>query len=525
MNSGKDSGLVKIRRALISVADKSQLKELAETLVKSKVEIIATGGTLKQLKEWKIQTKPVSTLTGYPEILEGRVKTLHPKIFGGILAKREDKKQQKEIKAKKIPLLDMVVVNLYPFEETVQKQNISEAGILEQIDIGGPSLIRAAAKNFKSVAVLTNSNQYLPVIEELQQNSGGLSLNTRLRLAQEAFSYVSYYDTIIEKYFTQKLDRSEEFPEYLNLGYKKANPLRYGENPHQKAFVYRDTSYKKAGLLNSQILSGKELSYNNLVDLEAALEMLSEFEQPFAVIIKHTNPTGAACEENLAQAYEKALACDPLSAYGGIVGLNQKVDFQTAEKINQTTFVECILAPEYEPKALELLKTKKNRRILACGKLADLNKEKQIKLIKGGALVQTADKILEDEKNWRVVTDVKPTSEQLNSLSFAWKVCKQVKSNSIVIVQGLKTVGIGEGQTSRVDSAIKAIRKAEARASGSVLASDAFFPMPDGVEEAGKAGIVAIIQPGGSKYDQEVIQMANKYKIAMVFTGVRHFKH
>lgn len=525
MNPTSDLGIVKVKRALISVSDKSQLKDLADALVKLKVEIIATGGTLKQLKEWKIKTTPVSKLTGFPEILEGRVKTLHPKIFGGILAKREDKKQQKEIKAKKIPLVDLVVVNLYPFEETVQKKNISQAEILEQIDIGGPSLIRAAAKNFNSVAVLTKPAQYLLVIGELQQNSGGLRLNTRLKLAQEAFSYVSYYDTIIEKYFLQNLDQSEEFPEYLNLSYKKTNPLRYGENPHQKAFVYRDSSYQGTGLLNSQILSGKELSFNNLVDLEAALEMFSDFEQPFAVIIKHTNPTGAACSQNLAKAYEDALACDSLSAYGGIVGLNKKVDFQTAEKINVTIFVECILAPEYDKAALELLKTKKNRRILAYGKSADFNQETQIKLIKGGALLQTPDKILEDEKNWKIVSEKKPTSEELNSLKFAWKVCKHVKSNSIVIVQGLKTVGIGEGQTSRVDSVIKAIRKAEARASDSVLASDAFFPMPDGVEEAGKARIVAVIQPGGSKYDQDVIDMANRYKIAMVFTGVRHFKH
>jgi len=518
-------GLVKIRRALISVSDKSELKKLSETLAKFKVEIVATGGTLKELQEWKIKTTAVSQITGFPEILDGRVKTLHPKIFGGILAVRNDKRQRKELKAQKIPLFDLVVVNLYPFEETVQKKNITQTEILEQIDIGGPALIRAAAKNFKSVAILTNPNQYSEIIQELQQNQASLNLNTRLKLACEAFSYVSHYDTIIEKYFSQTLDKKEEFPEYLNLSYKREKPLRYGENPHQKAFVYHASFFKGTSLLKCKILSGKELSYNNLVDLEAALEFIADFEEPFAVIIKHTNPTGVACGETLAKAYEDALASDPLSAYGGIVGLNQKVDYQTARKINATTFVECILAPEYDKRSLQLLRTKKNRRILAYGKLLDLPKEMQVRPIGGGALVQTPDMIPNNEKYWTVVTETKPSSVQMKALKFAWKVCKHVKSNAIVIAHGKKTVGIGEGQTSRVDSVIKAIRKAEYRADGSVLASDAFFPMSDSVEETAKAGIVAIIQPGGSKYDQEVIATANKYKIAMVFTGVRHFKH
>ena len=519
------SGAVKIRRALISVSDKSELKRLADCLAKFRVEIIATGGTLRQLQEWRIKSTPISEITGFPEILDGRVKTLHPKIFGGILAVRNDKRHQKDLNAQKIPSFDLVVVNLYPFEETVRKKNISQAEVLEQIDIGGPALVRAAAKNFKYVAVVTNPHQYFGIIQELLQNQGSLGWLTRLKLAREAFSSVSHYDTLIEKYFSGNLDKSGEFPKYLNLSFKKEKPLRYGENPHQEAFVYRDSAYAGTSLLNCRILSGKELSYNNLVDLEAALNMLADFEEPFAVIIKHTNPTGAACGETLAKAYEDALASDPLSAYGGIVGLNKKVDLQTARKINETTFVECILAPEYDKRALELLKTKKNRRILAYGKSFNLKEEKQIKLIRGGALVQTPDKDPVNEKYWKVVTKAQPSSNQLKALKFAWKICKHVKSNAIVIAHGKKTVGIGEGQTSRVDSVIKAIRKAEYRAEGSVLASDAFFPMPDGVEEAAKAGIVAIIQPGGSKYDQEVIATANKYKIAMVFTGVRHFKH
>jgi len=428
-----------------------------------------------------------------------------------------------------IKCIDLVVVNLYPFEETVKKADVTQEEAIENIDIGGPSMIRAAAKNFESVAVVVNPKKYDQIIKELEENDGSFCLATRQDLAREVFEYTAHYDTMISNYFSQlSFQEENQFPDYLNLSFEKIQSLRYGENPHQRASFYRDTIFKGASIPRCQILSGKELSYNNINDLEAALAMLRDFsERHFAVVLKHTNPCGAACADNLAQAYEDALACDPVSAFGCIIGLNGVVDMEAAKKIHETFFVECVLAPGYEPEALELLKKKKNRRFLACPELLESKNGKlnEVRIIRGGALVQSPDDHQIKENDLKVVTDLSPTAEQIKSLLFAWRMVKHVKSNAILLAQGERTVGIGAGQMSRVDSSIIAARKAGEKAKGSVLASDAFFPMRDGVDAAAQAGVVAIIQPGGSKGDPEVIKAANEHKIAMVFTGIRHFRH
>ena len=515
--------IVTINRSLISVYRKEGLKELAETLSSLGAEILSTGGTEKQLKEWGIKTTSVSSYTGFPEILEGRVKTLHPKMFGGILAKREDPHQIEEAKRHEIGLIDMIIANLYPFEETWQKQS-GEEEMLENIDIGGPSLIRAAAKNHPSVAVVTSPDQYPQIVAELKEKKG-VTLATRRMLARRAFEYTAYYDGVIARYFQSRAEDKEEFPEQLSYSVKRAIPLRYGENPHQQAFVYKLSAEIHPSVVDSEILSGKELSYNNILDLEAAFNLMIELEEPAAVIIKHNTPCGAARGKALPEAYLAAYESDPVSAYGGIIGLNKKVDLETAQIINDTLFVECIIAPDYEEQALKLLMTKKNRRILACGPLTGIKKDNEFRILRGGALVQTPDIFVEKLTDLKVVTEKKPSDEQLKSLWLAWKVCKHVKSNAIVICQGEKTVGIGAGQTSRVDSVMIAARKAGERAKGAVLASDAFFPMRYGIDEAAKAGVTAIIQPGGSKRDEECIAAANENKMAMVFSGVRHFRH
>jgi phosphoribosylaminoimidazolecarboxamide formyltransferase/IMP cyclohydrolase len=423
----------------------------------------------------------------------------------------------------------LVVVNLYPFEETAKKADVTQEEVIENIDIGGPSMIRAGAKNFESVAVAVDPKKYDRIIKELEDNDGSLCLVTRHDLAREVFEYTAHYDAMISNYFSELSPKEEnEFPDYLNLSFEKIQSLRYGENPHQGASFYKNTLFKGPSIPRCEILSGKELSYNNINDLEAALAMLQDLsEKPFAVLLKHTNPCGAACADTLAQAYEDGLACDPVSAFGCIIGLNRVVDLEAAKKIHETFFVECVLAPGYEPDALELLKKKKNRRFLACPELLESKNSKvnEVKIIKGGALVQTPDHHEIKQSDLKVVTDVSPTAEQIKSLLFAWRMVKHVKSNAILLAQGERTVGIGAGQMSRVDSSIIAARKAGEKAKGSVLASDAFFPMRDGVDAAAQAGVVAIIQPGGSKGDPEVIKAANEHKIAMVFTGIRHFRH
>jgi phosphoribosylaminoimidazolecarboxamide formyltransferase/IMP cyclohydrolase len=536
--SANNSGWVKIKRALLSVSDKRGITELAKVLSRLGVEIVSTGGTQAELKKAGIKSISISSFTGFPEIFGGRVKTLHPKVFGGLLAKREDEQHKKEMGEQDIKYIDLVVVNLYPFEETVKRDKVTREEVIENIDIGGPSMIRAAAKNFESVAVVVNPDRYEKIVNELEENEGSLSFSTRLELAREVFEYTAHYDTMIARYFnTLSPAREDEFPDYLNLSFEKIQSLRYGENPHQSASFYKNTLFKGASIPRCEILSGKELSYNNINDLEAALAMLEDFpEKPFAVLLKHTNPCGAACADTLAQAYEDALACDPVSAFGCIIGLNRVVDMETAKKIHETFFVECVLAPGYEPETLELLTKKKNRRFLACPellepkKIGDLeqgrkDRENDVKIIQGGALVQTPDDHQIKESDLKVVTETSPTPEQIKSFLFAWRMVKHVKSNAILLVQGEATVGIGAGQMSRVDSSIIAARKAGDKAKGSVLASDAFFPMRDGVDAAAQAGVVAIIQPGGSKGDPEVIKAANEHKIAMVFTGIRHFRH
>jgi len=549
MAKGKnDSGLVKIKRALLSVSDKRGIIELARALSKLGVEIVSTGGTQAELKKAGIKSISISSFTGFPEILGGRVKTLHPKVFGGILAKRKDEQHKKEMGEQDIKCIDLVAVNLYPFEGTVKKADVTQEEVIENIDIGGPSMIRAAAKNFEYVAVVVNPDKYDQIIKKLEENDGSLCLSTRSDLAQEVFQYTAHYDVMIANYFNAlSPPKEDEFPNYLSLSFEKIQSLRNEENPQQRASFYRNILFKGPSIPRCEILSGKELSYNNINDLEAALAMLEDFSQkPFAVLLKHTNPCGAACADNLAQAYEDALACDPVSAFGCIIGLNRVVDLEAAKKIHETFFVECVVAPGYEPEALELLKKKKNRRFLACPelleskKVGDLvfdpevsdrrehgrkDKVNDVKIIKGGALVQTPDDHQIKESDLKVVTDVSPTAEQTESLLFAWRMVKHVKSNAILLAQGEKTVGIGAGQMSRVDSSIIAARKAGDKAKGSVLASDAFFPMRDGVDAAAQAGVVAIIQPGGSKGDPEVIKAANEHKIAMVFTGIRHFRH
>jgi len=543
-----DSGWVKVKRALLSVSDKRGITELAKALSKFGVEIVSTGGTQAELKKMGIKSISISSFTGFAEILGGRVKTLHPKVFGGILAKRKDEQHKNEMGEQDIKSIDLVVVNLYPFEETANKARVTQEEIIENIDIGGPSMIRAAGKNFESVAVVVNPKRYEDIVKELEENDASLCLSTRLELAQEVFRYTAHYDTMIANYFNALLPpKEDEFPNYLNLSFKKVQSLRYGENPHQKASFYKNTLFKGSSIPGCEILSGKELSYNNINDLEAALTMLEDFlEKPFAVILKHTNPCGAACADTLNKAYEDALACDPVSAFGGIIGLNRVVDLEAAKKIHETFFVECVVAPGYDPEALELLKKKKNRRFLACPQLLESKKAgdlvfdpevsdrrehgqkdkgDEVKFIRGGALVQTPDHHQIKKSDLKVVTDISPTAEQIKSLLFAWRMVKHVKSNAILLTQGEKTVGIGAGQMSRVDSSIIAARKAGDKARGSVLASDAFFPMRDGVDAAAQAGVVAIIQPGGSKGDPEVIKAANEHKIAMVFTGIRHFRH
>jgi len=523
------SGFIKIRRALLSVSDKTNLIELATVLSRFGVEIISTGGTQAELKEAGIKSISISSFTGFPEILGGRVKTLHPKVFGGILAKRGDEEQKIELTEQDIKYIDLVVVNLYPFGKVITQKEVKQEDAIENIDIGGPSMLRAAAKNHNSVAVVVNPQRYKEIIRELETNDGSLSQDTRLGLAKETFRHTAYYDSLIANYFKGLSPAEEdEYPEYLTLGWEKAQSLRYGENPHQKAAFYKDPAFKGASIAGCEILSGKELSYNNINDLDAALAMLEDFsERPFAVILKHTNPCGAACADRLDKAYEDALACDPVSAFGCIIGFNRLVDMATAEKIHNTFFVECVLAPGYESEAFELLKKKKNRRFLSCPDLLNSqgSKPDMVKIIKGGALLQTPDDYQIKEDELKVVTEAAPTPEQTKSLLFAWRMVKHVKSNAILLAQGEKTVGIGAGQMSRVDSSIIAARKAGDKAKGSVLASDAFFPKRDGVDAAGGAGVVAIIQPGGSKGDQEVIKAANEHKIAMVFTGIRHFRH
>lgn len=522
--------MLKIKRALISVSDKTGVVEFARCLVSLGVEIISTGGTARILKEAGISSIEISDYTGFEEILDGRVKTLHPKIHAGLLARRDCFKHMNVLEARHIGLIDMVVVNLYPFEKTVQKESIDLAEAIENIDIGGPSMLRSAAKNYMSVAVLSNPRVYEAVADELKSHNGFLCANTLEKLAVDVFKLTSFYDGVICDFLSARLggdDKKDEvFPDKLDLHFQKIASLRYGENPHQKAAVYKNLRDVSPSLASVRQLHGKELSFNNYLDLNAAFEIVREFKEPAACIIKHSNPTGVAVARALDKAYQDAWQTDPLSAFGGIVGFNRQVDEKCAKTIVKSGFLECILAPGYDRSALDLLKTKKNLRLIEMSFKAEKQADVlDLKSIHGGVLVQKTDDQDFAMKDLKCVTRKKPTSSQLKSLFFAWQVVKHVKSNAICLAKGEKTVGIGMGQTSRVDSVFMAIKRAGQRSSGAVLASDAFFPKADNMDLAEKAGIKAVIQPGGSMADEEVIKAADKAGIAMVFTGFRHFKH
>ncbi|MGD9014608.1 MAG: bifunctional phosphoribosylaminoimidazolecarboxamide formyltransferase/IMP cyclohydrolase [Candidatus Omnitrophota bacterium] len=519
--------MISIKRALISVSDKTGIVDFSHQLNKLGVEILSTGGTARLLKENKIPVIDVSDYTGFPEMLDGRVKTLHPKIHAGLLALRDNPAHMQTLKKHNIGLIDMVVVNLYPFEKTVAKQGVAEEEAIENIDIGGPSMLRSAAKNHQSVVVISSHDQYTPILEELKRNKAAISNQTAKQLSVEVFNLTAHYDAAIYNYLSSNQKKAprqaKEFPAGLNLGFSKLQELRYGENSHQRAALYKQKQASQ-GLINLKQLHGKELSFNNILDLNSTWELVAEFQQPAAVVTKHTNPCGAAEDKSLEQAFLNAWRCDSLSAFGSIVGLNRKADLKTAKLMLNSGFIECIIAPGFKPEALSLLKQKKNLRLLELTDLEPAN-EFDLKRVNGGLLIQDKDINLDELNNLKIVTKKKPTQSQMDSLIFAWKVVKHVKSNAIVLARGRRTVGIGAGQMSRVDSVIIAKRKAGKLAKNSCLASDAFFPKPDAIVQAARAGVVAIIQPGGSISDEEIIQACDKHKIAMVTTGRRHFKH
>ncbi|MBU1086429.1 MAG: bifunctional phosphoribosylaminoimidazolecarboxamide formyltransferase/IMP cyclohydrolase [Candidatus Omnitrophica bacterium] len=524
--------VVRIKRALISVSDKSGLDDLVKVLNDFKVEMISTGGTAKQIAQLGIPVKSVSDITQFPEMLDGRVKTLHPKIHGGLLALRDNPEHLKQVEEFNIEFIDMVVVNLYPFEKTVSDPSVEFEQAIENIDIGGPSMLRSAAKNSRSVAVICNPERYKDIIKELKENNGALSLQTRTNLAAEVFKRTYEYDRAIAEYLQDRIkpqDSGNQFAEKPDLRFEKVQDLRYGENPHQKAAFYRQNNARLDNIANARQLHGKELSFNNIIDLNAALNIVKDFQVPTASIVKHTNPCGAASADKLSLAYKNALDCDPMSAFGSIVGFNRKVEVDTAQEILSADFVECIIGPGFSSEALSILKQKKNLRIMQVADFMSLDQDKlqelDYKRVSGGLLVQQNNIKILDHDNLKVVTTIKPTQEQMKALLFSWTIVKHVKSNAIVLGRETKTVGIGAGQMSRVDSVIIALRKAGSRSHGAVLASDAFFPKADSIEQAAKAGICAIIQPGGSIRDQEVINAAEKAQIAMVLTGMRHFCH
>jgi len=515
------------------VSDKSGLDEFVKGLSGLGVEILSTGGTAKLISSLGIKVRSVSDYTGFPEMLDGRVKTLHPKIHGGLLSLRENKDHMEQVKKHGIELIDMVVVNLYPFEKTVAKEGVELEEAIENIDIGGPSMLRSAAKNFRDVVVVCNPDKYKEILEDLKKNNGAISDELHSKLGVEVFEKTSKYDTAIYDYLKKHLNgetrkakcEKSDLPDALELKFEKVQALRYGENPHQKAGFYKDKNINVVGISNARQLHGKELSFNNIIDLDAALEIVKGFSEPAASVIKHTNPCGAAQAKALKKAYIDALDCDRVSAFGSIVGLNRKVDKDTAEAITSAGFTECVIAPQYNEDALEVLKKKKNLRLIEVGDLKGVEKDYDLKKVVGGMLIQDRDILGIEQKDLKLVTKKKPTEDEMKSLVFGWEIVKHVRSNAIVLCSGTKTVGIGAGQMSRVDSMIIAIRKSAGRSKGSTCASDAFFPKEDAIEEAKKAGITSIIQPGGSIRDEDVIKACNEAGISMVFTGARHFKH
>ena len=516
----------KIQRAILSVTDKTGLVDFARKLSQLGVELISTGGTAKLLRDSGISVKDISDLTGFPEMLDGRVKTLHPKVHGGILHRRENPSHRAAVAEHGIQPIDMVVVNLYAFEKTAAKPGVHFEELIENIDIGGPSMIRSAAKNFQDVAVVTSPTDYDAIAEELAKSGGELSSATKWRLAQRAFATTAAYDSAIASTLERvsanghyEFHSQEGFPKTLRLSFNKIMDLRYGENPHQKAAMYSDGT--GTGVANGHQLQGKELSYNNIVDLQAAWDLAQEFEEPVCAIIKHTNPCGTATGKNLLEAYKKALECDPVSAFGGVIGVNRPIDGAAAEEMAKL-FLEVIAAPAFDDDAKAKFASKKNLRLV---EIKDIPQKWVLKNVSGGILVQDADVRPLTEADLKVVTKRPPTPAEKRALLFAWKVCKHVKSNAILYARDGQSAGVGAGQMSRVDSCKLGAMKAVLPLKGTVAASDAFFPFPDGVEEIAKAGATAIIQPGGSVRDQEVIEAADRLGLAMIFTGVRHFRH
>jgi phosphoribosylaminoimidazolecarboxamide formyltransferase/IMP cyclohydrolase len=519
----------RIQRAILSVTDKTGLVDFARQLSGLGIELISTGGTAKLLRDSGITVKDISELTGFPEMLDGRVKTLHPKVHGGILHRRENPAHVAAVADHGIQPIDMVVVNLYAFEKTAAKPGVAFEELIENIDIGGPSMIRSAAKNFHDVAVVTSPSDYHAIAEELARSQSELSLETKWRLAQKAFATTAAYDSAIASTLeripdikTPQVSAAEAFPQTLRLSFQKNHDLRYGENPHQKAAMYSDGS--GAGVANARQLQGKELSYNNIVDLQAAWDLAQEFDPsdaPVCAIIKHANPAGTATGKTLAEAYKRALECDPVSAFGGVIGVNYPIDGEAAEEMHKL-FLEVIAGPGFDEAAKARFATKKNLRLV---EVKAAPQKWILKNVSGGILLQDNDVRPLQNIDLKVVTQRAPTPEETRALLFAWKVCKHVKSNAIVYARNGQTVGVGAGQMSRVDAAKIGAMKAQLPLKGTVAASDAFFPFPDGVEEIAKAGATAIIQPGGSQRDSEVIAAADRMGLAMLFTGVRHFRH
>ncbi|OIJ13669.1 bifunctional phosphoribosylaminoimidazolecarboxamide formyltransferase/IMP cyclohydrolase [Anaerobacillus alkalilacustris] len=510
-----------MKRALISVSNKEGIVPFAKQLVELGVEIISTGGTKKAIQEAGIPVIGISDVTGFPEILDGRVKTLHPNIHGGLLAMRESADHLSQLEKHNIQPIDLVVVNLYPFQATIAKPDVTFADAIENIDIGGPSMLRAAAKNHKHVTVVVDPTDYETVINQVKEE-GSVNNETRARLAAKVFRHTASYDAVIAEYLTNEV--KEESPESLTVTFEKKQDLRYGENPHQKASFYKKPLGAESSIAKATQLHGKELSYNNINDADAALALVKEFTEPAVVAIKHMNPCGVGVGDTIEQAYDKAYSADPVSIFGGIVALNREVDANTALKMKEI-FLEIIIAPSFSEEALEILTSKKNLRLLTLPITTEAKVEKRLTSIHGGLLVQDEDTFGLEQANVTVPTKREPTEAEWAALKMAWKVVKHVKSNAIVLVKDDMTVGVGAGQMNRVGSAKIAIEQAAENASGSVMGSDAFFPMNDTVEAAGLAGVTAIIQPGGSIRDEDSIKKADELGIAMVFTGVRHFKH
>ena len=527
MTDTQQLGLRKIRRALISVSDKTGIVDFARELKQHGVEIISTGGTARTLRQAGIDVLEVSDVTGFPEMMDGRVKTLHPRIHGALLGVRDNPAHQAAMDAHGIQPIDLVVINLYPFEETIARGDATLEEAIEQIDIGGPAMIRSAAKNFREVTIVTSEHMYDEVIDQMKVNDGATPLLLRQKLASFAFTTTFIYDANISTYLTEiafpleASEPSEGIPTRVSLELNKQFDLRYGENPHQQAALYLTSGAN--GIAQAEVLSGKEMSFNNYVDADAAWQLVSDFDERACAIIKHTNPAGVGLGSSNEEAYRRALETDPVSAFGGIVAFNHQVDLPAAQAVVEI-FTEVVVAPDYDEDSLHVLKTKKNLRVL---RMPSTKEEERLeyKQIGGGMLVQTRDTHRLKASDLKVVTKRQPTAEEIEALLFAWTVCKHTKSNAIVYARAGQTIGVGAGQMSRVDSVKLGAMRAQIPVAGSVLASDAFFPFRDGIDEAAKHGINAVIQPGGSMRDAEVIAAADEYGLAMVFTGIRHFKH